>query len=291
MEQIEQRSPEWFEQRKRRVTGSVVGGILGLSPFMTRANVMRMMVREAVGAPREFEGNVATMYGTFHESGAAVDWQMETGLRIDPAPFVKFEDWLGASPDGFTSDGGLIEIKCPFGRRADAVPEFKTPDEQPHYMAQIQIQLFVTGKPFCHFYQWAVNGNRHDRIDFDQVWIDGNLPRLKQFHAEFLDELANNADDYLAPKRVEIDTPEAMKMIEEWDDLNDQLDRADERKKDLLAELVELAGGKNALIAGRKLSLTSRSGAISYAKAIKVIAPNADLEPYRGKASEFWAVR
>ena len=38
-----QRTPEWNEKRKSRVTGSIVGAILGLSPYMTRADAMRAM--------------------------------------------------------------------------------------------------------------------------------------------------------------------------------------------------------------------------------------------------------
>ena len=287
----EQRSQEWFEKRKRRVTGSTVGGILGLSPYMTRADVMRNMVREALGAEREFTGNVATQYGTNNEPGAIIEWQMETGLQWKPAYFIQHEDWLGASPDGWTSDGGLLEVKCPYGKRDDAAPVFKTPDEQPHYLAQMQVQMFVARVSLCHFYQWSAHGSRHDRIERDDVWLAGNLPRLKQFHAEFLDELANNPDDHLGPKRVEIDTPEARRMMAEWDELADQLDRAAERKKDLLADMVRVAGERNAIFAGRKLTCTKREGAISYAKAIKALCPQADLEPYRGKASEYWQVR
>lgn len=287
----EQRSPGWFEARKGRVTGSAVGGILGLSPYMTRADVMRNMVRASLGAESEFTGNIATEHGTFNEDGALLEWQMETGLQSKPAYFITHEDWLGASPDGWTSDGGLIEIKCPFGKRNDADPVFKTPEEQPHYLAQMHVQMFVARAPHCHFYQWAPNGTRLDIIHRDDDWLNANLPILRQFHAEYLDELENNPGEYLAPKRVEIDTPEAAKMIAEWDELNDQLDRAAERKKDLLADMVTLAGGKNALISGRKLTLTKRDGAISYAKAIKALMPKADLEPYRGKPSEFWGIR
>jgi putative phage-type endonuclease len=286
-----QRSKEWFEKRKGRVTGSVVGGILGLSPYMTRSDVLRNMVREALGAEREFQGNVATDYGSFNESGAMVEFQMESGLKCKEAYFIQHEDWLGASPDAWVSDGGLLEIKCPYGLRAEPDPVFKAPEDQPHYLAQMQVQMFVARVQHCHFYQWSAHGSRLDRIERDDDWLADNLPRLKQFHAEFLDELANNPEEHLGPKRPEIDTPEARRMMAEWDELNEQLERAAERKKDLLEEMVTLAGGKNALLAGRKLTMTSRAGAISYTKAIKALCPDADLEPYRGKPSTFWQVR
>ncbi len=287
----EQRSPEWFKARVGRVTGSMVGAILGLAPYMTRADAMRAMVREAIGEPREFNGNVATEWGTFNEDGARWDFEMETGLKVEPAPFVPFEDWLGASPDGYINSDGLIEIKCPFGIRNDNPPVFKSIWEQPHYYAQIQVQLYVTGRAYCYFWQWTPFGTLHEVVIADQVWLDENLPRMRQFHAEYLDEVNNNADEHRGPKRPEIDTPEAARAIREWDEINEQLDQLAERKKDLLDQIVSMAGERNAIVAGRKVTLTERAGAVSYAKAIKALCPNADLEPYRGKPSRFWSVR
>jgi len=287
----QQRTPEWFAQRVGRVTGSMVGAILGLSPFMTRADAMRSMVRAALGAESEFAGNIATEYGTANEPNALFSFQMQTGISVRPAPFITYEDWLGASPDGFTSDGGLVELKCPFGLRKEASPIFKAPHEQPHYVAQMQVQMFVTATSHCHFFQWSAHGTSLHRVAYDPAWINENLPKLRQFHAEFLDEVKDNAAEHLVPKRVVIDTPEAARMVREWEELAEQIERANERKKDLLAEMVTLAKGKNALIGGRKLSLTQREGAISYGKAIKVLCPDADLEPYRGKASSFWGVK
>lgn len=285
---MEQRSPEWFAARKGRITASIVGAILGLSPYMTRNDAMRLLVREREGAEREFTGNVATQHGEFHEDGAAMEFEMETGLGIEKIGFVPFEDWAGVSPDGFVNDGGGLEIKCPFGIRNDPEPVFKTLADQPHYEAQVQFSLYVTGKPHWHFWQWTPHGRKHEVIYPDKDWQGRNIPILRQFHAEFLDEAA---DDHIAPKRIEIDTPEAHKMIAEWDEISEQLERATERKKDLLEQMIKAAGEKNALFAGRKLTLTKRDGAVSYAKAIKELLPKADLSKWKGKPSEFWQVR
>lgn len=292
MNEPAQRTPEWHAQRVGRVTASMVGAILGVAPYMTRADAMRSMVRAAIGEPSEFTGNVATEYGNAHESGAIVDFQMEVGFRVSPAPFVKHEDWLGASPDGYVSDGGLIEVKCPYSLRdAPAPVPFKSIHDQPHYYAQIQVQLYVTGREYCHFWQWSKNGTRHEIVNRDGPWLADNLPRLRQFHAEFLDEVANNADEHRGPKRAEIDTSEAMMMIREWDELNEQLERIAERKKDLMDDIIKACGERNAIFAGRKVTLVQKQGAISYAKAIKALCPRADLEPYRGKSSSYWQVR
>lgn len=289
---IEQRTPEWFQQRRGRVTASMVGAILGHSPFMTCADAMRAMVRAYLGEEPEFTGNAATDWGTHNEEGAILDFQMDAGLTVEPAPFVPFEDWAGASPDGWTSDGGGVEQKCPYGIRKEPHPvPFKPLAEQPQYYDQVQFTLAVTGRPHWWFSQWAINGNMFERVEPDQEWCATNMPILRQFYAQFLEEVENNADEHRAPKRIEIDTPQASKMIDEWDMLNEQLERLAERKKDLLAEMVALAGEKNAIIGGRKLTFTQRAGSVSYAKAVKALAPDADLSKWTGKPTSFWQVR
>lgn len=280
--------------RKGRVTASVVGAILGNNPYMTRDDVMRAMVRDHFGAEREFAGNIATEYGKANEPNAILDFQMETGLKVEKGRFVSREDWAGCSPDGICSDGAGLETKCPFGlRKAEAPVPFKSLSEQPHYHDQVQFSLWVTERGGWYFAQWTPNGFTYDPVAPSQEWQDHALPILRQFHAEFLDILADedSAAEYLAPKRVVIDTPEAARMVREWDELTEQAERVKERKADLLADMVNMAGGKNAEIAGRKLTLTEKAGSISYAKAIKELLPKADLEKWRGKPSKYWGLR
>jgi len=288
---IPQRSPEWHAARLNRVTGSVVGAILGLSPYMTRADVMRSMVRASHQASSEFATNPATEWGAAMEPQALQAFEWETGETVESAPFIPYDDWLGASPDGFVSDNRLIEVKCPYGLRNFPTPVFKTINEQPHYMAQMQIEMLCADLDQCHFWQWTPHGHDHFIVRRNDDWLNATLPSLRQFHAEFLHERDNNADEHLSPRRVTIDTPEAARMVAEWDELSEAEGRAKERKKDLLAAMVVLAGEHNAEFGGRKLTLTRRQGSIAYAAVVKNLCPDADLEPFRGKASESWGLR
>lgn len=293
----EQRSDAWFEQRKNRITGSIVAGVLGISPWMARADVMRMLVRQREGAEREFTGNPATQHGTFHEDAAQFEFMLETGIKVTPAPFIPVEEWLGASPDGFTNDGGVAEFKCPYGLFKQANPVFKTALEQPWYMAQMDVEAHCADVPHVHFFQhvpartidgvWCEAVSAHEVHYRNDDWLNENLPKLRQFWAEMLDE---PADEHLAPKRIEIDTPEAARAMREWDELTSQVELVMERKKDLLAEIIKMAGDKNALVSGRKLTLVEKAGSISYAKAIRELCPNASLEKWRGNSSTFWKV-
>jgi len=285
---MEQRSPEWFAARKGRVTGSMVGAILGLDPNTSRSEAMRRMVRAAHNAPSEFIGNVATEWGKMHEQEAKEAFEYEVGHEVVPASFVVHPalDWLGASPDGYVGDEGLLEIKCPFGLRDHAAPvPFKIVEDQPHYHAQMQVQMFCTGRTRCYFWQWTPHGNDLEIVEYDPDWIADNLPKLHAFYQEFL---AEEPDDHLQDRRVVIDTPRALQMMAEYDDLVDAAAKAEERKKELLEELVKLSGGRNAIIGRKKLTKVEKAGSISYAQAIKALAPGANLEKWRGKPSSHW---
>lgn len=288
---MEQRSDDWFAARRGLITASSVGAILGNSPNATRADVMRRMVREWHGAETEFTGNIAAEYGTRNEAGAITEYTMETANRVEPVGFVTREDWAGCSPDGYINDDGGLEVKCPFGLRNDANPQFKTLAEQPHYYDQVQFSLWVTGRAFWHFYQWTPSG--HSKLECvlpDVVWQGVALPALRQFYAEYLAE-RETPDAHLEAKRVEINTPMAHMMVAEYDQLSEAIENAEARKKELMADMVSMAGEKDAIFAGRKLTKTEKAGAISYAKAIKELLPKADLEKWRGKPSSYWGLK
>jgi putative phage-type endonuclease len=287
---MEQRTEEWFEARKGRITASSVGAILGHAPYATRDDVMRRMVREYHGAPEEFEGNIATEYGTRNEGGALTEYILETGNRVEAIGFIEHEHWAGCSPDGFIGEDGGLEIKCPFGLRKDEAPAFKPLKEQPHYYDQVQFSLWVSGRKWWDFYQWSPRGTMLERVEVDELWQAFSLPHLRQFHAEYVDE-RKRPEIHLEPKRPIIDTPEARRIMAEYDQICEALDRAEERKKELLSNMAVIAMDRNVVFAGRNLTKIEKAGAIAYAKAVKALLPNADLEPYRGKPSSYWVVK
>jgi len=285
---MEQRSKEWFRARKGKLTGSNIGAALGVNPWKTPEDLIRSMVRSYHGAESEFKGNIATEYGQLHEPLATMDYFGKTDNFVEECGFFVHPDynWLGASPDGLIGADGVIEIKCPFGKRNDKEPVFKTAGEQPHYYAQMQIEMAVTGRKFCHFFQWSKHGTSLETIEFNHAWFHNALPQLKDFHDLYLSELDN--PEHLEAKQVEINTLAANKLIEEYDRICETLDNATARKKEILSQLVEAAKSKNAIICGRKLTRVERKGSIAYAKIVKEKLKDLDLEPYTGNPTNYW---
>ena len=183
---IEQRTPDWHSQRRGRVTASNIGGILGISPFAKPSDVMRRMVREWQGLESEFTGNAATEWGVHNEPGAIIQYEMQTGNEVEKCGFFEFDVWLGASPDGLIGKNGMIEVKCPFSLRTKQDPVFKKAKDQLHYYAQMQIQMFVTAREWCDFYQWCPAGDCIENVPYDPNFVKTILPVLHKFYDQYL---------------------------------------------------------------------------------------------------------
>jgi len=287
-----QRTPEWFKQRKGRITGSVVGAALGVNPYMTPDALIRRLVRLWHGAESEFNGNIATEYGSLNEPIAQLAYTTKTGNLVNECGFSVHpeHDWLGASPDGiFENNMGeqcILEIKCPFGLRNELLPQFKPLAEQPHYYAQVQIEMACTGIKQSHFYQWNKYGDSLEIVTFNQEWFDDAIIKLLAFYNCFLSEIDN--PEHLNDIVKTIESKQATALLSEYDQLGETIDNATQRQKEIIVELAKIANNKNAIINGRKFSQITRQGAISYAKAIKDLLPGADLSKYQGKPTSYW---
>jgi putative phage-type endonuclease len=282
--ELEQGSDDWFNARIGRVTASNVGAILGLSPFRTRDQVMRAMVREWHGALNEFTGNVATEYGNMNEHLARTDYQLKTGNIVETTGFHTHDLWLGASPDGFIEDG-IIEIKCPYSLRNGG--EFKSIEEQPHYYAQIQIQMFVTKTPLCDFVQWHKDGIKIETVKYDICYVAAILPKLKAFYDEFLEELHNPA--HLKSRHDVVESDLMNEKVLHYLELKQQSKSFSELADEMLKQIIEDCGENESVIGDHKLTRVNRKS-IGYAKAVKDLLPDADLSAYESTTS-YWTLK
>jgi putative phage-type endonuclease len=279
-----QRTEEWRKARVGRVSGSNVGAIIGIAPYKKRKDVMREMVREYHGAPQEFTGNIATQWGEFNEDQARGEFEMFTGLKVKPCGYFPHSDWLGASPDGLIGKQSVFECKCPYGIRRGG--EFKSIEQQPHYYAQVQIELLCTGRKYVHFWQWTSFGNKYEKVALNRAYLDEILPDLYRFWQEYQQEI-NNVE-HLEPERIIVDTKKARGLVDEYDIIVEQLEALENKKKALLEEIVKASKEKNSIFCGRKLTKIERAGSIKYADVVKQHLPDLNLEPYRGKPTTFW---
>lgn len=293
-----QRTAQWLEARKGRVTGSLAGAALGLCHWRKPHDVLRAMVREYHGYPSEFESNPAVDWGVHHEKVGLLAFTGETGLFVHECGFIPYADFSGASPDGLTDDDGILEIKVPYSLRKQNPAQFKALKDQPHYYAQVQIEMLAADKKHGYFYQYVPEQgdvfdpsyvppqSKLEPVELDQEWLTENMPKLRAFHDLYLSELEN--PEHLEPLRVVIDDAKAQSIVNRLGELDDSLAKLEEERADLIQSLINMAGSKNALICGRKLTLVERKGNVDYAKLLKDVAPDINTEAYRKKSSTSW---
>lgn len=285
---IEQRSAEWFEQRVGKITGSRAAQALNISPFGNAKSLMRDMVREYHGAERENQPpEFIVGYGTNNEPMAIIDFEMETGAKVEETGFHVHpeHEWLGASPDGLLGESDVIEIKCPYSLRNGG--EFKSIHEQPHYYAQIQLEMACTGRIGCYFFQWSPHDTSLEYVALDQGWLNENLPKLQAFHEKYLAEI-KSPDKHLMPV---VKTREAQKLADEYQGAKEAMEEAKERLDNAKAALIKCADGHKSNISGVLVYPIERKGNIAYAKVVKEHCKGVDLEPYRGESSTTWRVK
>ena len=184
--QYEQRSPEWFEQRNNAITASDIPTVLGENTYKTP---MSLFIDKCNANPKPFVGNAATKWGTHYEDIAIEKYSelrckevLSFGLLIHPN-----YPWLGGSPDGITTDGILLEVKCPLKRKIvmGEVPH--------HYLSQILLNLEICDLELGHFIEF-IPGNSDDdfvinivEVKRDREWFSRELPKMKQFWDSVLD--------------------------------------------------------------------------------------------------------
>ena len=141
-----QRSDEWYKTRHSMVTASDISAIFDVNPYVTKYDLLR----KKCGELTEFETNKFTEWGEMFEPIAQGIYQQLFGIsniyETGCIPHSKY-NFIGASPDGITPNGRLLEIKCPLTRsiRENTVPHV--------YWIQMQIQMEVCNLNECDFFQ------------------------------------------------------------------------------------------------------------------------------------------
>lgn len=146
---IEQNTAEWMAMRRRYRTASETPVVMGLSPWKTA----EQLAAEKFNGHKPPPGNVATSHGHNHEAAARQALELKLGKTFKPR--VMTNGLYLASLDGFSEDGEVCEIKCPYsGRDGGTWKRAEWGEIEQHYQAQLQHQLMVSRAPVTHFWVW-----------------------------------------------------------------------------------------------------------------------------------------
>ena len=169
---FEQRTDEWYAIRKGKMTASnaetIIANGKGLETY-----IYNLMAEYYSSAEKENYINADMQRGIDLEPEAKIEFQFYTGLDIKEVGCVELNEYILASPDGLIGDDGLIEIKCP----NDSI-YFKlllNDNIKPEYIAQMQMQMYVTDRQYCYFVSYNPNFEKSlyiKKINRDEEMID-----------------------------------------------------------------------------------------------------------------------
>lgn len=107
---------DWHRARDC-ITGSRAGSVFGYSPYSNRWEIFR----EITGLAAPQKSSPPMEHGKFYENPSLAKFEKLTGKVVMPFDFFKIGPVPGTtiqsvaySPDGFTTDGEMIESKAPF---------------------------------------------------------------------------------------------------------------------------------------------------------------------------------
>lgn len=146
---IEQRSEEWYRIRQELLTASDLAQALDKGKFGNRNDLLAKKAN--IGQTGGFNSTIpALKWGIMYEPVAQKCYQkMHDNIHIYEFGLIQHPKFpiFGASPDGITSLGTMLEIKCPHKRKI--IPG----EVMEQYFLQIQGQLEVCDLEECDYFE------------------------------------------------------------------------------------------------------------------------------------------
>tara|TARA_B100000401_G_scaffold196436_1_gene132450 strand:+ start:142 stop:1278 length:1137 start_codon:yes stop_codon:yes gene_type:complete len=145
---IIQRSDEWFNVRKNLITASDMAQALNKGKFGSQKDFLIKKINNLLENNNTYvqSDNVALLWGVKYEEVANKIYMKRNKVEVFEFGLIKHPtiSCFGASPDGISELGIMLEIKCPFKRKIDgSIPE--------QYWMQIQGQLEVCDLEECDY--------------------------------------------------------------------------------------------------------------------------------------------
>jgi len=153
MTNIVQGSPEWHALRCGKVTASRIADVCARTKSgygASRGNYMAELLTERLtGNPAPSFVNDAMKWGTEQEPQARAEYAFRFNVDVTEIAFVTHPEiaMSGASPDGFVSDDGLVEFKCP--NTATHIETLLGEPIADKYIKQMQWQMACSGRKWC----------------------------------------------------------------------------------------------------------------------------------------------
>ena len=186
---------EWLKERCGFATASEFDCIMAVDskgrPLKARYDyAVRLATERLYEEPMEGPVAASLIWGHEAEPFAREEAEIKTGEIIRETGFMRHPTlpWVGCSVDGLIGDDGTYESKCP----KNPTVHMKTwlSGEMPEeHIAQVQGQLWVTGRKWCMFVSYDPRAPKKLRlfvahVPRDDLYIARLEKEMKKFLAE-----------------------------------------------------------------------------------------------------------
>lgn len=190
---IEQRSEEWFEQRRGKFTASEIHRLLGSA---NKNGTLGVATKKAIDS-FAFEKAIEIVHGVVVEEIFSTD--ITRGVEQEPMAFeliknkkalefidvescgfFSYKESAGASPDGLIGSDAILEIKCPRRAKFFKTQIMDVEDIDAKYYDQMQLQMMSTGRKKASFVNYYIENG----VEF---YSEINVP-LDTERADFINE-------------------------------------------------------------------------------------------------------
>ena len=184
----EQRSEEWFAERRGRFTSSASDCLIskGRGKHFTEMGMSYIYkkVAERLGS-YEFEATSKAMqWGTDAEPFAIKQYEAITGEKVNEVGLICNDEFgfIAGSPDGLLENqDGIIEVKSPYNPANHIRYGYYLSYVLKKHNHQMQQNMFCTGTNFCDFISYDERSDEPifiHRIERDDEYIEKMIQRF-----------------------------------------------------------------------------------------------------------------
>lgn len=158
---IDQRSEEWFEIRRGKMTASeaqcIAANGKGLESYIYR------VMAEKYSKNRDNYTNGDMERGIALEDAARETYEIECAA-VDQVGFIELDEFVGCSPDGLVGQDGGVEIKCPndvifFRLMTDGRKAI-----DPKYEWQAEMSMYISGRKWWDLLFYNKNFDKNMQV-------------------------------------------------------------------------------------------------------------------------------
>jgi putative phage-type endonuclease len=273
---IEQNSDAWHAWRKNKIGASDISAILGISPYKTRRE---LFLEKTSQIESDNVPNFIQEKGHRLEKVARAKYEIVHACEFKDAlvEYAKFP-FIAASLDGYNHERKHhIEVKY-VGKTFKFSNEDELIKAYPHYYAQVQYQMLITGGT-CDIVQITDDNNMLAvSIAANPVYMADLITKAVEFWNEV--QSGNLKKDLSDEKEL---------LLKRYKKIASLIKKLEKKQDEVKTKLLDGLEKEKYDSDFGKISIVERAGTIDYKKIPELAA--VDLEKYRGKATKYWSIK